>query len=113
MSRGGTDRQPTGIFAFSGETITIFVEANDDDPLPNIIFTQFLGPYNKWYGNSIPLKKGMNILTVNDFNISEIKEDIKSGGPIYIENKYTPEEQSQNLKIYNIFITSSQFSKFF
>ena len=100
MSRGGTDRQPTGIFAFSGETIKIFVDANNDDPLPNIIFTQFLGPYNKWYGSSIPLKKGINILTANDFNISEIKEDIRAGGPLYIENKYTPEEQSQNVKIY-------------
>ena len=100
MSRGGTDRQPTGIFAHSGEKISIFVEAEDNDPLPNIIFTQYIGIYNKWIGNRIQLKKGKNFVTVNHFNINDIKEKIKEGGPIYIENKYTSEEQSQNIKIY-------------
>ena len=94
MSIGGIDRQPTGIYAFGGEKITIFVEAEDNDPLPNIIFTQyFVGLYNDRRRLPTPLKKGINFFTVERFNM-------KSGGPIYIENKYTSEEQSQNIKIY-------------
>ena len=100
MSRGGTDRQSTGIFAHSDETISIFVEAEDNDPLPNIIFTQYIGIYNRWVGQTIKLKKGKNFVTVNDFYISDIKVRLKEGGPIYIENKYTNEKQSQNIKIY-------------
>ena len=76
MSRGGTNRQPTGIFAHSGENISIYVEAEDNDPLPNIIFTQYIGIYSKWMGKKIQLKKGKNILTVDNFDIIDIKINI-------------------------------------
>ena len=100
MRRGSANRQPTGIFVFSNETITIYVDANNDDPLPSIVFTQYVGIYNNWIKPSILLKKGVNVLKVDNFDISDIKLNIRSGGPIYIENKYTPNEQSQNVKIY-------------
>ena len=100
MSRGGTNKQSTGIFGFANETITIFVDSNNGDPLPAIRFTQYVGLYNKWIDKPIQLKRGLNILTVKEFDISEIKLNIPPGGPIYIENKYTPDEQSQNIKVY-------------
>jgi len=93
MSRGGTDRQPTGIYAFSNEIITINVES-DDDPLPSIRFSQYIREYMNWLSFPFELKKGKNILKAH------IEVNIESGGPIYIENKYIPNEQSQNIKIY-------------
>ena len=98
MSRGSNDRQPTGIYAFGGETITIFVEANDSDPLP-IILCQYIGLYNDRDLFFFRLKRGINSFTVYSFNTNG-RDDIKSGGPIYFENGYTSEEQSQNVKIY-------------
>ena len=99
MSRGGIDRQPTGIYAFSGSKVTIFVEANNNDPLPRVIFTQYVGLYNDWRGYEYPLRKGINYFNVDRFNTS-VRDNIKAGGPIYIVNPYTSEEQSQNIKIY-------------
>ena len=40
MANGGTNKQPTGIYGFSNEIITVYVEANIDDPLPFIRFSQ-------------------------------------------------------------------------
>ncbi len=45
----GTDRQATGIFANPGEEIAIYVEADANDPLPQICFTQFISSYAGWY----------------------------------------------------------------
>ena len=100
MSRGGTNRQPTGIYGFANETITFYVEANDDDPLPSIYFSQYMGLYTNWLSSPINLIKGKNVLKVKNFNISDLGVNIKPGGPIYIENKYISEEQSQNVKVY-------------
>ena len=100
MSRGGTNRQPTGIYAFTNESITIYVESNNDDPLPSIYFSQYIGESSGWLTNPFKLKKGINNLKVPEFDIKNIEVNIKSGGPIYIENKYTSNEQSQNIKIY-------------
>ena len=85
MNLGGTDRQPTGIAAFEGEKIIVFVDAEETDNLPYIIFYQVRGSYKR------SLKKGINFFNEND---------IKSGGPIYIENIFTSEKQSENVKIY-------------
>jgi len=100
MSRGGTNRQPTGIYAYSNDTITVYVDANDNDPLPSIKFSQYIGIYNKWLSFQIPLKKGKNIIKVSNFDITGIEVKVRPGGPIYLENKYTSDEQSQNVKIY-------------
>jgi hypothetical protein len=101
MSRGGSNRQCTGIYAHSGDEITIYVEANDGDPLPSIRFSQYVGISNKWLSPLLKLKKGKNVFIVQDFDVSEIDEvKLKPGGPIYIENAFTSEEQSQNVKIY-------------
>ncbi len=100
MANGASDRQPTGIYGFSNEKITIFVDANDDDPLPTIFFSQYVGNYTNWLSSGYPLKKGKNCFIIKEFDNSNLLVKVKSGGPIYIENKYTSEEQSQNVKIY-------------
>ena len=100
MSRGGSNRQSTGIYVYSDDIITIYVEANNGDPLPSIRFSQYIGCYNNWLSSLHKLKKGKNVLIVNKFDVSEIEVKVKPGGPIYIENTFTSDEQSQNIKIY-------------
>ena len=101
MTRGGTNRQCTGIYGFSGDDIIIYVDTEkDDDPLPSMIFSQYIGHQNHFLSSSFKLKKGKNILKIPNFDISEIEVKLKSGGPMYIENIYTEEEQSQTVKIY-------------
>ena len=48
MSRGGTNRQPTGIFAYSNETMIIYVDSDDKDRLPLIRFSQYIGNAYDW-----------------------------------------------------------------
>ena len=100
MTRGGTNRQCTGIYGFSGDNITIYVQAKKDNNLPSIRFSQYIGKSTNFLSNLFKLKKGKNILQIPNFDISEISVNIKSGGPLYIENIYTEEEQSQDIKIY-------------
>ena len=57
MKKGGTNRQPTGIFEFSNKTITIFVDANNNGPLPSIYFSQYLGKSTDWLSSPIHLQK--------------------------------------------------------
>ena len=100
MKRGGTNRQCTGIYGFSGDNITIYVQAKKDNNLPSIRFSQYIGKSTNFLSNLFKLKKGKNILQIPYFDISEISVNIISGGPLYIENIYTEEEQSQDIKIY-------------
>ena len=100
MSRGGTNRQPTGISAYSNETLIIYVDSNDNDRLPLIRFSQYIGNYSNWLSMPYKLQKGKNIFQVPEFNISGIRVKLKPGGPIYIENKYLSNEQSQKIRIY-------------
>ena len=100
MNRGSTNRQPTGIYAFSNEIINFFVEANDNDFLPSVVFSQFAGNFTNWLTSPIKLKRGKNYLKVKEFDTSNLIIKVKSGGPIYIENIYTSEVQSQHIKIY-------------
>ena len=44
----GTDLQSTGIVAKPGEKITIYVEADDNAPLPRVAFTQHEAHYANW-----------------------------------------------------------------
>ena len=99
MRFGGTNRQSTGIFGLSGENITIYVDAKENEiNLPSIRFSQYRGNYNYWISNQYNLKKGKNIFVFKYFDLQNFH--IKSGGPIYIENKFEKNEQSQNIRIY-------------
>jgi len=100
MSRGGTNRQPTGIYAFSKDILTIFVDSEYNDPLPSIRFSQYIGLSSNWLSSPFQLKRGINHLNVSEFNINNIEVKVKKGGPIYIENPFLPRQQSQNVKLY-------------
>ena len=56
MSKGSNDRQPTGIYGFSNEEIVIYVDCNEDDRLPSILFSQFFGNPD-WISKPIILQK--------------------------------------------------------
>ncbi len=100
MTWQGTNRQVTGIYAKPNETITIFVEANPTDPLPQIVFTQHLGYWSQWKSGNYTLQIGENILTTPNLYNSSWSVKTLAGGPIYIINPYTTEEQSQDIRLY-------------
>ena len=101
MKRGCTNRQSTGIFGLSGEEIIIHVDANIEEAnLPTIRFSQFIGISSNWLSSAFKLHKGKNILIFTNYNTKNYDIKVNPGGPIYIENKFTPEEQSQNIRIY-------------
>ena len=86
----GTNNQPTGIAVKAGEKITVYVEADASGPLPQLVFTQQEGSWNAW-ASSVSLKPGKNEFTVpNIYN-----GNVTQGGPIYIVNPYTPEQQKK------------------
>lgn len=63
MSSFGNDFQSTGIVAKPEEVFNIFVEGEDNKPLPIIVFSQQEGHYGNWK-REYQLKKGMNTIVV-------------------------------------------------
>ena len=100
ISRAGLNRQITGIYGKTNDSITIYVSADKDSPLPCIQFSQFAGERVFWKGKEKCLKIGEQTLIFDDFNVENYKYKVIPGGPIYIINNYTNEQQSQNIKIY-------------
>ena len=100
LSRAGLNRQITGIYGRTNDSITIYVTADKDTPLPCIQFSQFAGERVFWKGKEKCLKIGEQTFVVDDFNVENYKYKVNPGGPIYILNTYIPEQQSQNIKIY-------------
>lgn len=102
MANGGTNRQLTGVFAKSNETITIYASFDENERLPCLRFTQYIGAFKNWFGNNYCLTKRKDPFRVTDFKVDSKDYTIPTfpGGPIYLTNPYTPEEQRQNIKIY-------------
>ena len=107
LSTAGTNRQITGIYGRGNEEITVYVKiGNANDPLPSIIPTQFIGHNIEWYGTNNKLKEGKQSFIFNNFKLTKENgytnfDDPKfwafPGGPMYLINPFTPEEQSQNI----------------
>lgn len=97
MSRGGTNRQSTGIYAQPRQIIYIYVKAErNTEPLPTIQFSQFIGNRSNWLGSPKKLKLGKNILIADDFEITNNYEIATyPGGPIYISNPYNSSQQGE------------------
>ena len=95
----GTNRQVTGIGAAAGATLNVFVDCDDGDPLPTIMCSQFIGSWNRWQGKKVALSKGLNVIEADDLYLSEWTNTVP-GGPVYIINPYTKEQQSGNVKVY-------------
>lgn len=101
FSSFGTNRQPTGVAAYGGTTVTIYVEAEEDDPLPRIRFSQAYGYWSSWLGGEVQLNRGVNTFTVPVFkNGNYTTKDVPAAGAIYIVNPYFPGQQSENVKVY-------------
>ncbi|WP_277584904.1 NPCBM/NEW2 domain-containing protein [Psychrobacillus antarcticus] len=86
----GSNNQPTGIAAKAGEKITVYVDADASGPLPQLVFSQQEGSWNAW-ASSVNLKPGKNEFTVPTIYTGNVTQ----GGPVYIVNPYTPEQQKK------------------
>lgn len=89
----GANYIPTGIAAKTGDTIKVYVEAEEGKPLPQIVFTQQYGSWQGW--TSVRnLEIGENVFTV-----PAIRNNTNGGGAIYLLNPYTPQEQGKAPKV--------------
>ena len=89
----GNNNQPTGVLAKPGDTITVYVDADPKQPLPKLFFSQQEGSFANW-GRTVSLQEGKNVITVPTVpKDSWYKHEVTKGGPIYIMNPYTKEEQ--------------------
>ena len=59
----GNNNQPTGVVARPGETITVYVDAEPGQPLPQLVFSQQEGSFASW-GRTVSLNIGKNAITV-------------------------------------------------
>lgn len=100
MVWAGTNRQVTGIYSTPGEVITVYVDCDEGDNLPKIVFTQHQGGWRSWKSGEIALKKGVNILITPTFDQSSYSSAVTPGGPIYLVNPYTNQTQSDKVKVY-------------
>lgn len=95
----GNNNQPTGLVAMPGDQITVYVESYSSSKLPSLIFTQQEGSWSNW-AKSVQLVPGKNTITVPEIPTdNNYHKDVTKGGPIYIVNPYTAEEQGQAPKI--------------
>ena len=94
MSRLGTDLQSTGIVARPGQVFKIFVEADSNTKLPQIVFTQQEGHFSHWQ-KEYQLKKGLNVITVPEIYSDSWSQKSVKGGAVYLMNRYTAEEQGK------------------
>ena len=98
MSSFATNYIPTGIAAMSGSTIKVYVEAEDGQPLPKLMFAQQIGSWRGWQ-KEIALKQGENIITVPTVYDTAWSTKTKPGGGLYIINPYTESQQGQAPKV--------------
>lgn len=92
----GNNNQPTGIVARPGETITVYVDVEEGKPLPQLMFSQQEGSFANW-GRTVSLYPGKNVITVPKVTQEDgwYHHSVTPGGPVYIVNPYTAEEQGK------------------
>lgn len=92
MSSYGSNILPIGLAARPGETVKVYVDADDGAPLPTIMFTQQMGKFSEWQ-RTFKLQQGENVFTVPKIQRDSWSVKTNPGGAIYMLNPYTPEEQ--------------------
>lgn len=98
--RSPSNRQVTGLGGTTGETITVYVEADETvERLPQIAFTQIKGRWQS-YGSTRNLVRGKNVFEFPDFSYGCTDLSMGKGGPIHIINPYTRDEQGGDVRIY-------------
>ena len=92
----GNNNQPTGIVARPGETITVYVDMEEGKPAPQLMFSQQEGSFANW-GRNVTLYPGKNVITVPKVTQEDgwYNHDVTPGGPVYIVNPYTAEQQGK------------------
>ena len=92
----GNNNQPTGVVARPGETVTVYVDVEDGKPLPQLMFSQQEGSFANW-GRTVSLHPGKNVITVPKVTQDDgwYKHSVTPGGPVYIVNPYTKEQQGK------------------
>ena len=100
MAFAGTNKQPTGIFGLTGEIITVYLSAKEGDKLPKVKFTQHQGLYSSYQSYDQDLKIGKNVFTFPNLINDGYSYKPMPGGPIYIVNPYTEDEQPNEVKVY-------------
>ena len=87
----GNNNLPTGISATPGETIVVYVEPAENGTVPSLVFSQQEASYAKWE-TEVKLRPGKNVIEVPSIGANL---NITKGGPIYLRNPYTAEEQGK------------------
>lgn len=82
----------TGIYGLSGDTFRVYVEAEEGARLPSLILTRAHADYRS-YRSEVYLYEGLNEFTIPDYGAGQ-------GGPVYLKNPYTPEEQGGEVSLY-------------
>lgn len=97
-----SDLMVTGLYGLTGQTITIFVEADNTTYLPKVIFTQNHGYWQGEWRVERTLKRGINTFVypkiVSDKSV--ISKDEVQGGAIYLKNPYDSNSQNGDVSIY-------------
>ena len=98
---GVSNKQITGISCLSNITVTVFVHSeNKNDPLPDLGITQYYGYWGEWQ-KALKLSYGINKIVIPTFNKDRLTSfNPKLGGPLYLVNYYTKNEQSEGIYIY-------------
>lgn len=89
---------PTGWAARPGDVIKVYVQADENGPMPTLVFTQQMGHYGNWQ-RKYKLHNGENIFTAPTIYSEKWAVKSAKGGAIYVENPYTSEEQGEAPKI--------------
>jgi len=95
----GTNNQPTGFVAMPGNTIHVYVDVESDSKLPSLTFSQQEGSWSSW-SKGVELRPGKNTIIVPEIPTnSAYAHSVTKGGPVYIVNPYTSEEQGKAPRI--------------
>jgi len=89
----GSNLQPTGLAALANEQIVVYVEPNGSLQMPSLVFTQTEGSWSSW-NRTVQLSPGKNVITVPTVHQDgKYHYNVTPGGPIYIVNPYTKDQQ--------------------
>ncbi len=96
-----TNRQVTGIAAYAGDTITVYVEAQEGAKLPSVQFSQAYGHWTVWLDGTKPLYPGVTTFVVPNLkNANYTTRYVPAAGSLYIVNPFTPQQQPGGVRIY-------------
>lgn len=91
------DWQPTGLAVKSGEKITVYVDTEPGEPVPNLVYKQMDSKHNGL--RDIKLTRGKNEIVIPEVEANDVRPGTAIAGVLYVSNPYTPDQQSRKPKI--------------